>query len=197
MAALTAVVVALSIAVAVNFVLQLAIVRRLRLQRSAPPVLELPRVGMQVPVFAAQDADGRPIDDGFFKEHREAVVAFLSENCQPCQQVKSELARDPIVDPFLAFVQTAHGGTQQTMFAAELAHAGARAVLVDTGSDILGRFSVSAFPTLLRLRDGIVVASSIKLADVREPAGEPKEATHRRAGLRSSRRKEADRLVER
>lgn len=170
MAAITAVVIALSIAVAANFVLLLAIVRRLRLQRPAPPAIELPRIGMQAPGFAAEDADGQWIDDSFYSHYGEAVVAFLSDDCVPCQHVRAELARDPLQGPVLAFVHTRDGGPQQSEFAADLARTGARTVLLEPGSDIPKRFSVAAFPTLLRLRDGIVVASSIKLADVREAA---------------------------
>jgi hypothetical protein len=196
MAALTAVVVALSIAVAANFLLLLAVVRKLRLQRPAPPsVVDLPRVGMKAPAFAVRDSDGRSIDDGFYPKPGEAVVAFLSDDCPPCERVKAELARDPIAGPFLAFVQTASGGSQQTEFAAALARTGARTVLLKQGSDIPGRFSVSAFPTLLKLRDGIVVASSVSLADVRVPVAN-QDTTHRRLRLPTSNRSAAtDRLV--
>jgi thiol-disulfide isomerase/thioredoxin len=126
---------------------------------------------MQAPGFIVEDADGRVVDDNFYSEHGEAVVAFFSDDCVPCQQVKAELARDPLSSPLLAFVHTRDGGPQQHEFAAELARVGARTVLLEPGSDMPKRFSIGAFPTLLRLRDGVVVASSIKLAGVRERAG--------------------------
>jgi thiol-disulfide isomerase/thioredoxin len=171
MEVLTAVVIALSIAVAANFVLLLAVVRRLRLQRPRPLPVELPHVGMQAPTFAAQDSDGNPIDDSFYFEHGEVVVAFFSDDCQPCERVKAEIARDPIVIPFLAFVQTANAESEQTEFATGLARSGARIVLLETDSQIPQRFSVSAFPTLLRVQDGIVVTSTIKLAEIRNAVG--------------------------
>jgi hypothetical protein len=99
------------------------------------------------------------------------VVAFFSDHCQPCEQVKAELTRDPIASPFLAFVHTADGGSDQAEFAAGLARTGVRIVLLEPGSDIPRRFSVSAFPTLLRLRDGIVVTSTVKLSEIRRPVG--------------------------
>ena len=168
MAALTAVVVALSVAVAANFLLLLAIVRRLRVQRPAPQAaINLPRVGMQAPAFTATDSTGRAIDDAFFKEAGEAVVVFLSEDCPPCENVKSELVRNPIVDPVLAFVQSTGDGSNLAQFVAAITETGAQTVIVEKGSDLPARFSISAFPTLLRLRDGVVVASSVKLADVR------------------------------
>lgn len=172
MAVLTAVVIALSIAVAANFVLLLAVIRRLRMQQPAPPVIALPPVGMQAPSFAAQDADGNLVDNGYL-EDAEVIVAFFSDRCQPCEQVKAELARDPIASPLLAFVQTADGGSEQAEFGAGLARSGARIVLLEPESDIPKRFSVSAFPTLLRLRDGEVVTSTIKLAEIRRSAGGP------------------------
>ncbi len=174
MAALTAVVVALSVAVAANFLFLLAVVRRLRLQRPAPSVIDLPRLGMRAPAFAAQDVDGRTVDDDFYTQG-DVVVAFLSDDCQPCQQVKAELVRDPLDTPLLAFVYTTAGGTAQAEFAAELGRAGARAVLLEPGSEFHMQFSVSAFPTLLRLRNGVVVAASIKLAEMREQVGTPIE----------------------
>ena len=167
MATLTAVVVALAIAVAANFVLLLAIVRRMRLQPSAPPAIELPRIGMQAPGFSAEDADGLLVDDSFYAQHTDAVVAFLSDDCAPCQQVKAELAREPLANPLLAFVHTKDGGPRQHEFAADLARSGARTVLLAPGSDMPRRFSIAAFPTLLRLRDGVVIASSIRLAGIR------------------------------
>jgi thiol-disulfide isomerase/thioredoxin len=181
MAVLTAVVIALSIAVGANFVLLLAVVRRLRLQRPTLPPFPLPPVGMQAPSFVAQDADGNPVDDGFYFEDGEVIVAFFSDDCQPCERVKAELARDPIASPFLAFLHTADGGSDQAEFAAGLAHAGARIVLLEPESDIPKRFSVSAFPTLLRLRDGIVVTSTIKLAEIRRSIGSPQAASRRPA----------------
>lgn len=181
MAVLTAVVIALSIAVGANLVLLLAVVRRLRLQRPTPPPLPLPPVGMQAPSFAAQDADGNPVDDGFYLEDREVIVAFFSDHCQPCERVKAELARDPIGSPVLAFVHTADGGSEQAEFTVGLARTGARIVLLEPGSDIPERFSVSAFPTLLRLRDGIVVTSTIKLAEIRRSVGSPQAASSRPA----------------
>lgn len=113
MAVLTAVVIALSTAVAANFALLLAVVRRLRLQRPMPPPIALPPVGMQAPSFAAQDTDGNLVDDGFYLEAGEVIVAFLSDDCQPCERVKNELTRDPIASPLLAFVHTVLGGSRR------------------------------------------------------------------------------------
>lgn len=183
MAVLTAVVAALSIAVAANFLLLLAVIRRLRLQRPRPQVIELPHVGMQAPSFAAQDTEGNRIDDSFYTEQSEVVVAFFSDDCQPCERVKAELARDPIASPFLAFVHTATGGSEQAEFVAGLVATRARIVLLEPGSDIPKRFSVSAFPTLLRLHDGIVATSTIKPAEIRRPVGGALPAPSKRAGV--------------
>src|SRR4051794_781926 len=130
MAALTAVVIALSVAVAANFGLLLAIVRKMRLQRPASSAIDVPRLGMKAPAFSVQDIDGRAVDETFYNEDDEVVVAFLSDDCQPCQVVKAELARDPITAPLLAFVTTLNGKTAHPEFAAELARAGVRTVLL-------------------------------------------------------------------
>lgn len=189
MAALTAVVAALSIAVAANFLLLLAIVRRLRMQRPAPPQFKMPTIGTRIPAFAVEDVDGQLVDDRFCKEHSEAVVAFFSDNCEPCERVKAQLVRDPLQDPLLVFVQTSTEGSRQAEFVGALAGAGARTILLDRQSDIPQRFSVSAFPTLMRVHDGIVVASSLKLADVRRGSqrSEPSSSIDRpvRAGERT------------
>lgn len=198
MAALTGIVVALSVAVAANFALLLAIVRRMRLQREAPSPIDVPRLGMQAPSFTVLDLTGQTVDDSFYSEHGEAVVAFLSDDCQPCERVKAELVRDPIADPLLAFVQTIDGGTEQAEFATALARAGARTVLLEQGSDIPKRFSVSAFPTLLRLHDGVVVGSSIKLADIRDPVASANDTIRQQGSHLSSKKSaSADNLIRR
>lgn len=196
MAALTAIVVALAIGVAANFLFLLAIVRRLRLQRPAPPVFDLPSVGMQAPPFSAHDANGNAIDESFYVEHGDAVIAFFSDNCEPCQQAKAELARNPLQVPLLAFIHTGDGSAMQAEFARELTRSGVRAVLLAPGSDLHKRFAVSAFPTLLRLRDGIVVASSIRLDDIRNPTGDGTGPVRQRFFARSANQNsDSNRLV--
>lgn len=167
MAVLTTIVAALALAVAANFLLTLAVVRRLRLQQPAPQPIAFPEVGMQVPSFSVRGLDGRLIDERFYKEHDEAIVAFFSDNCEPCERAKIELTRDQINEPILAFVRSEDGGSQQDELAAALARAGAQTVALDSRSDVPLRFAVRAFPTFLRVREGIVVASGARLTDVR------------------------------
>jgi thiol-disulfide isomerase/thioredoxin len=167
MAVLTAAVVALSIAVAANFFVLLAVVRRLRMQRPAAQAIDVPMVGMRIPSFSVEDVDGHAIDEGFCSEHAEAVIGFFAEDCAPCERVRTQLEHDPLQDPLLAFVQPSPGSSYGAEFAVAFAGTGARTVLLDPNSDLRKRFSVSAFPTLMRVRNGVVVASSVKLADIR------------------------------
>lgn len=183
MAALTAVVIALTLAVAVNFLFLLAIVRRLRLQRPALRTPEMPAVGMQIPAFTVDDIEGHVVDDGFCVEHPDAVVGFFSETCAPCERIKIELITDPLQVPLLAFIHTMGASSGQSDFAKALAEIGARTVLLTSENNIPSRFSVSMFPTLMRVRNGIVVASSVKLADVRDRP--PSDAQPSSDGARS------------
>jgi thiol-disulfide isomerase/thioredoxin len=185
MAALTAVVVALSIAVAANFLLLLAVVRRLRMQQPPPPpMFDMPKVGVRVPAFGAVDVEGETVDDGFCVENSEVVIAFFADNCEPCERLKAQLLRNPLEDPLLAFVQVSAGsGTQHQTFVSALAGLGARTVLIDRDSDIRERFAISAFPTLLRVQNAVVVASGVRLTDVRRQSSGPlRTATKSHAG---------------
>jgi thiol-disulfide isomerase/thioredoxin len=166
LAALTAIVTALSVGLAVNLALTLAIVRRLRLQQAQPSrQLPLPPIGVHAPVLSLKDHEGRPINRSFYMEGG-AVVAFLTHHCVPCDRAKADLLHGPIVGALLVVLQTAPD-LRDEEFVDAVARAGARVVVLDSGSDLPGRFSVRAFPTFLRLRDGVVVASAVRLADVR------------------------------
>jgi thiol-disulfide isomerase/thioredoxin len=178
LAALTAVVTALSIGLAVNLALTLAIIRRLRLQQPQPShQLPLPPIGMQAPVLFLKDHEGRSIDRSFYMGGG-AVVAFLTHHCVPCDRAKTDLLRGPIAESLLVVLQTAPDLREED-FVNAIARAGARVVVLDSGSDLPGRFSIRAFPTFLRLQDGVVVASAARLADVRAEVANPMSANGR------------------
>lgn len=188
MAALTAMVSALFIGLGANLLLTFAIIRRLRLQGAQPSnQFPLPPIGVNAPTFSVPDYKGRIIDDSLYARGT-AVLAFITDHCEPCDRAKAELIRRPIVEPVLIFLRAAPD-VPEDGFVEAVALTGARVVVLDPDSELLERFSVRAFPTFLRVRDGVVVAASWKPAEVLDEAqpafGDPEPSARWELGPRS------------
>jgi hypothetical protein len=186
-AALTAMVTALSIGLAVNLLLTFAIVRRLRLQQARSSVkFPLPSIGVDAPTFSVEDYKGRIIDDSLYARGT-AIVAFLTHHCEPCDRAKAELIRRPVVERLLVFLQAAPDASDEAFV--EAAALGGAWVVLDPGSELLERFSVRAFPTFLRVRNGIVVAAGLRpdevLGQAQPSVGDPESAARWEMGPRS------------
>jgi thiol-disulfide isomerase/thioredoxin len=171
MHALTALVAALIVAVALNYLLTFAIVRRLRLQLPKPRQLDLPAIGVQAPNFRVEDSMGRVVDELFYSVSRDVVLAFFDEGCGPCEVAKQALVRKPLRDPFLAFVRNDGQGSDASDIAKALDSVGATVVLFNAKDNLTETFGVLGFPTFLRLRDGVVEVASHRLDDIRTSGG--------------------------
>ena len=169
MAALTAVVTALSVGLAINFLLTLAVLRRLRIQASeSRPRADvgLPEVGVAAPEFAIETIEGQQIDSGSY-ENGAFILGFFAQDCQACERVKAEIDRTPPKDPFVALVRAplphqAKGGR----LVEDLVDAGASVAVFDPSDNLMERFSIQLFPTLLRIEHGVIVAAGLRLKDV-------------------------------
>lgn len=164
--ALTAVVAGLAVAVAINFVLTCAIVRRLREQESKPKALSLPPTGGRAPSISMTDVSGRLVDERFYG-HGDVVLAFFEEGCAPCERAKQDLIRKPLRDPLLALVRKGHTeGTDE--LAQALVAAGATVATFDPDHRLVDLFAIRGFPTFLRVRNGVIERASHRLEDVRD-----------------------------
>src|SRR5262245_16069380 len=153
-----------------NLVLTMAIIRRLRLiedraaQGSTPPA-GLPRIGAAPTEFALTTTGGATITAKDVSTGTRTVL-FLSTGCQPCTELAATLARDPaLVDAGMAAVVTGMPDDPATQeFLAGLPPA--LPVGVETDYAISRAFSVTGYPTVLRLEDGVITAAEHSLAAV-------------------------------
>lgn len=158
----------LACATVANLVLLFAVIRRLRMLETGGPVMSaLPSPGMRIAKFHVTDADGRQLGDSDFTGGPH-LVAFVMTSCDPCHAVLSALRTDPRFDPARTFIviagESGHEGTQQVI---ELTHGLGRIAVVDHDGPVAAAFGgVDAFPALVSVRDGRVVASGRSLDDV-------------------------------
>jgi hypothetical protein len=158
----------------VNLALTLAVVRRLRSQsetltelvRSATPDTGLPP-GTPVPVLTAVADDGAEVSSATTGGDR--LLAFVSSTCPSCR----------IHLP--AFVATAGGYDRADVTVVvsgdpvsgadlvDTARPVARVVVEDDEGPWTRAFDVRAFPTFLRVHDGVVVAAGVSPTAVAQP----------------------------
>lgn len=167
MSALGAAVAVLAAIVLLQLVVTFGLVQRIRLiQETAQfePADEETAVGRVVGEFRATDTEGRPVSDADFRTGA-GLVGFFSSGCPTCAGIVDRLAADPPAEPFVAFV--ADGlGPERTARLVEPLSAFARIAVIDTANHAPDAFGVVAFPTLMRVQRGVVVAAGGKLRSV-------------------------------
>lgn len=158
MSFLVAVVAVLSVLTVLNLLLTSAVIRLLNEQRrpADPP---LPAVGTEVGAFEVTDADGVPVTD---RELDDALVAFLSPTCGPCQRLA-----DKLTEPAIAFVIDGGDRDRAVEYAAGLGPA-VRVAFVGDRSPVSAAFNAGdVTPTLVRVRDRRIAAVGHDLDAVR------------------------------
>jgi thiol-disulfide isomerase/thioredoxin len=149
-----------AVVAAANLLLTLALTRRVRLlQGGAAPVSgDLPSAGSAIGRFETQTVDGRPLTDRDAGE-RDVIAAFLSPTCEPCRRLLSRM-RDapPMAREVVCFVVADAGEEATAEVVAALRPVGTVAVVEPDGGPVEA-FGVTAYPTVVRVRDGVVVMS--------------------------------------
>jgi len=167
--ALIAAAVVLGIATAANLVLTFAVIRRLRALEeggTAAPA-SLPAVGTAVAEFSAVTIAGEEVTAADVAVG-DAFAGFVMVGCTPCGRLIESLADGAVTgadDPLFFVVGDPEDPETRRMTAA-LDPVG-RVAVVDEKSSATAAFGqISAFPTLLRLKDGVIAVASHDLDDV-------------------------------
>ncbi|GLY40506.1 hypothetical protein Amsp01_065290 [Amycolatopsis sp. NBRC 101858] len=158
MSFLVAVVAVLAVLTVLNLLLSSAIIRLLNDQRR-PAAPALPAVGTEIGSFEVTDAAGATITDG---ELDDALVAFLSPTCGPCQRIAGRLT-----EPTVAFVLDGGDRAKAVEYAAGLGPS-VRVAFVGDRSPVSAAFAAGdVTPTLIRVRDKRIAAAGHDLDAVR------------------------------
>ncbi|WP_030461677.1 hypothetical protein [Kitasatospora sp. NRRL B-11411] len=164
---------ALGIATALNLSLTFAVIRRLREIESRPigPGMDrLPAVGTAIGGFDAGTTAGGRLGRADLAAG-EFLAGFVMTGCGPCADLVAELDRTAAVDTekTLFFVTGDPEAEETAALAAKLGRFG-RVVLVGHNSSVTAAFGgVMAYPTLLRIRDGVITHAGTTLDVVARP----------------------------
>lgn len=147
---------------AFNGLLTRAMIRRLRLLESATMKDTgdvLPQVGTAPGPFAVRSRSGLAVTDGDLRDG-ETVLVLLSPECQPCKDLVSRIVSswDTADTGVLAVV---HGDATQESTGRLMAALpeGMRAVIDESGA-VAGALGATAYPSVVLVRDGTVVAAA-------------------------------------
>ncbi|WP_405358874.1 hypothetical protein OG535_05965 [Kitasatospora sp. NBC_00085] len=167
--ALIALAVVLGIATAANLVLTFAVIRRLRtLEEGGPGAPDaLPAVGTAVGEFSAVTTFGEELTVADVASG-DAFAGFVMVGCTPCGTLIDSLAGGAATgadDPLFFVIGDPESPETRRMTAA-LGAVGRVAVVAEKSSATAAFGQVGAFPTLLRLKDGVITAAGHELADV-------------------------------
>lgn len=170
---LLGVVFSLALLSAVNFILVIVAIGRIRALDEHPSHSDLvPSLGRKVSGFRAVATDGSIIEQADLS-CGVRMVAFLSEACSACVQTADQLGAASRSGPdWVIFFARATNDSMsivaphQALTPESLQHLGTVVTLTDTDGVRPAFGGVPMFPTLMRLEDGIVVAASARLADV-------------------------------
>ncbi|GAA2808843.1 hypothetical protein RMN57_06535 [Kitasatospora sp. CM 4170] len=168
--ALIVLAVVLGIATAANLVLTFAVIRRLRTLEEgggtgAPDAL--PAVGTAVGEFTAVTTSGEEVSAADVAAG-DAFAGFVMVGCTPCGTLIESLAGGAATgaaDPLFFVVGDPESPETRRMTAA-LGPVGRVAVVAERSAATAAFGQVSAFPTLLRIKDGVIAAAGHELGDV-------------------------------
>jgi hypothetical protein len=149
----------------INVVLTLALVRRVRLLQARVTVPEggFPAPGRTIGQFSAVDVEGAPVELEQ-TSGSELNVAFLSPSCAPCRELLQRVTEAPPPAPFVSFVLADDTSASAGMVEALLPLG--RVAVIEAEGGAAEAFGITAYPTLVRVRDGVVVASGGSLAAI-------------------------------
>ncbi|MCX4750515.1 hypothetical protein OG455_34245 [Kitasatospora sp. NBC_01287] len=163
----------LGIATAVNLSLTFAVIRRLREMEAGQggaAAEKLPPTGFPVAEFTAETVSGRSLSRADIAGG-EALVGFVMVGCGPCAQLIDSLtggADTGVADP-LFFVIGDPSSAEAQGIAGKLSPVGDVALVADVPALTAAFGGVRSYPTLIRLRDGVIVQAGHNLDGVRAP----------------------------
>jgi hypothetical protein len=164
MAILTAVVTCIAIVTAINMVLVLGLMRRLRLGKLGSTTAPVsPPPGVAIGTFDAITVDDVTITDNDLRD-AEVVAVFVSGSCDACGRLIKQLKRTK----YLAQRVMIFGTRGDSAFVDELetlSHLG-DVVFLEDAEPVKEAFSVTMVPTILRVLNGVVVSSAYRLVDL-------------------------------
>ena len=169
MTLLSAAVVIVGLIAVVDLMFSLALARRIRLvadgdvhrnERPAP----VPAVGHVVAPFETRTVSGDRLTLADFASP--SVAVFATAGCSPCERLKDAILADPPAEALRVFIYGATGNGLPPI-ATELAAISDEVVWMGTDDALPRAFGgVIGYPTLLRVVNGVVVASGTKLGDI-------------------------------
>lgn len=162
----------LTVLTLLNFVLCLAIVRRLKSQAQggSDQLPDLPSPGTPVGDFSLSTLDRQIFSTKMLEEPR--LVAFLMPGCEPCASAVSELRQRETPEETLVVVVDDGPGGESRPYADGLRDLGTVA-LASEDSPVLKAFGgITGYPAIFRVADGRIIVSERrveKLDRAREP----------------------------
>jgi hypothetical protein len=147
-----------------NLVLTFGLIRRMRMGIDTTPQrsLPMPTIGQPVGEFSAVSIDDLRVDEQSVSVE-ETLVAFLSPTCEPCQRLTEQMLRRPPAEEFYFFMTGEDSAAREA--AGALRELGTVCVISDD-SGVRQAFGVGAFPTVIRVVDGVVVSAGVTLDEV-------------------------------
>jgi thiol-disulfide isomerase/thioredoxin len=180
MAYLGAAVVLVGLVCALNLLLTVGVVRRLRehtqqfadLNNRNRPALQ-PRPGAVIADFDVADTDGRPVARGLLDTG--TLVGFFAPDCGPCKELLPRFVehatalREQAGEVFAVVAST----TEDRELIAKLSSV-ARVIVEPPNGPTIQAFGISGFPTLVLVGgDGVVAAAGTTVESVRQVAVSP------------------------
>jgi hypothetical protein len=163
----------LGAATALNLLLTLAVIRRLGDLRSAQRSQHdpgLPAPGTPIGVFDTVDVSGATLSHHDVASGESRVV-FLMSGCGPCADVRAALRRlAPESGRLLVFVAADPMNPETTEILESLPRWARVALTPTAGGPVAAAFHVSAFPAVLKIKDGAVALAATRLAVGQPPS---------------------------
>jgi hypothetical protein len=147
---------------AFNGLLTRAMIRRLRLLESATMKDAgdaLPQAGASPGPFAVRTRSGLAVTDADLRDG-EMVLVLLSPECQPCRDLVSHMASSwDTVDTGVLVVVHGDGTLESTGRLMAALPEGIQ-VAIDESGAVAGALGATAYPSVVLIRDGAVVAAA-------------------------------------
>jgi thiol-disulfide isomerase/thioredoxin len=163
----------LGLATAANLLFTFAVIRRLRAleERGGPASAApaLPAVGSAVGEFTVLTTGNERLGRSSVSTGQ-VLVGFVSVGCAPCRALVEEVAAGTLaVDGRCLFLVSGDSSIEAARMAEVLSELGPAAIVTDQPEVAAAFGGVNAYPTLLRLDEGVIVAAGHELAAV-QPA---------------------------
>lgn len=153
----------------VNFLLSMALIRRVRVlqelvERTPQRDPNLPKTGEAIGSFQATTLQGETLSNETLKPGV-SLVGFFTTHCKPCAALRAQLLESPPTLPVVAFVEGPADDPEVGEMAEALKRI-ARVVYTRNNDALHQAFKPAGYPTLIRVENGVVAASGHALADV-------------------------------